>query len=131
MLSALLAPILRERFPDRGLVVGEPPGAVAWFPGVHPGIRGVSVYDEGDELTVAVDDVTHGHFAEYEDALSVADREARVVNAVVDFLHKLFADRVAVWGRPDAAGGWYRIDLRDTDAPGGAPESVWSGPRGV
>ena len=114
MLSALLAPALRERFPDRGLVVGRPPAVVAWFPGLHPGIRGVSVYDEGDELTVSVDDVTHGHFAESDESLSVADREARIVAAAADFLDDLFADRVAVWGRHDTAG---------VSAPAGSPGS--------
>ena len=69
MLSSLLLPILRERFPGRGLVEGAPPDPCAVFPGVHPGIRGVSIYDDGHELTVCVDDLTHGHFAEYDDAV--------------------------------------------------------------
>ncbi len=131
MLSTQLLPTLRERFPDRGLVTGEPPGVVAWFPGLHPGLRGVSVYDEGDELTVAVEDITHGHFAEYDATLPGGERERRIVDAVAEFLGDLFADRVAVWGRHDGAGGWYRLDLRDSDAPGGVAEFVWSGPRGA
>ena len=131
MLSARLLPILRERFPDLGLVVGDPPGVVAWFPGLHPGIRGVSIYDEGDELTVAVDDITHGHFAEYDPTLPEDEHERRIVEAVVEFLSELFADRVAVWGRNDGRGGWYRIDLRHSDAPSGVDEFVWSGLRGT
>ena len=56
MLSQLLHPVLRERFPDRGLAAGEPPDPCARFPGIHPGIRGVSIYDDGDRgFTVYVD----------------------------------------------------------------------------
>ncbi len=98
MLSSLLLPTLRERFPGRRMAEGEPPAPCAVFPGVHPGIRGVSVYDDGHELTVCVDDLTHGHFAEYDDTILEAERDRRIVEAVVEFLDDLFADRVAVWG---------------------------------
>ena len=50
--------------PDRGLIEGAPPHPCAVFPGLHPGIRGVSIYDDGDELTLCVDDLTHGQFSE-------------------------------------------------------------------
>src|SRR4051812_37590561 len=104
MLSSLLLPILRERFAGRGLVEGAPPGPCAVFPGVHPGIRGVSIYDDGDELTLCVDDVTHGHFAEYAEGLSDAERDGRVVEVVVEFLDALFEDSVAVWGQKNVGG---------------------------
>src|SRR4051812_32633704 len=99
MLSPMLLPILRERFPGRGLAEGAPQGPCAAFPGTHPGIRGVSIYDDGDELTLSVDDLTHDHFAEYDDQLREDERERRVVGAVVEFLDALFSDRVAVWGQ--------------------------------
>ena len=54
MLSQLLLPVLRERFPDRGLVECNPPDPCAVFPGLHPGIHSVSIYDDGDELTLIV-----------------------------------------------------------------------------
>jgi hypothetical protein len=129
VLSSLLLPILRERFPGRGLVEGTPPGPIAVFPGVHPGILGLSIYNDGDELTVSVDDLTHGHFAAYDSGLSEAEREQQVVEAVVDFLDALFADRVAVWGQANVGGGWYRIDRDGFGRPSGIPEFVWSGPR--
>ena len=130
MLSSLLLPILRERFPGRGLVEGTPPDPCAVFPGTHPGIRGVSIYDDGHELTVCVDDLTHGHFAEYDDALPVPEQERRIVASVVEFLDTLFADKVAVWGQANVGGGWYRIDLDGSGGGPGVPEFVWSGPRG-
>jgi hypothetical protein len=129
VLSLLLLPILRERFPGRGLVEGTPPEPCAMFPGTHPGIRGVSIYDDGHELTVCVDDLTHGHFAEYDDAMPEAEWASRIVESVVDFLDDLFADRVAVWGQFNVGGGWYRIDLGGSGAGPGIPEFVWSGPR--
>jgi hypothetical protein len=129
MLSMLLLTVLRERFPNRGLVEGTPPQPCAVFSGLHSGIRGVSIYDDGDELTVFIDDLTHGHFAEYDDTLSDAQREQRIVEAVTDFLEALFSDQVAVWGEHNSGGGFYRIDLSDPGRTSGVSEFVWSGPR--
>jgi hypothetical protein len=138
LLSQLLLLVLRERFPDRGLVEGSPPEPCAVFPGIHPGIRGVSIYDDGDELTLCVDDLTHGHFSEYTEGLPEAEREQRIVERAVEFLEALFADKVVVWGQRHM-GGWYRPEWGDSDRNtviqiGGtgseAPvqEFVWSGP---
>src|ERR1700722_20381705 len=124
MLSSLLLPVLRERFPNRGLIEGGPPEPCAKFPGTHPGIRGVSIYDDGSELTVCVDDLTHGHFTEYDNTLPGAERERRIVDAVVEFLDALFADQVAVWGQANVGGGWYRIDLGGSDGGQGVQEYV-------
>lgn len=129
MLSSLLLPILREKFPGRGLVEGTSPDPCAMFPGIHPGIRGVSIYDDGHELTLCVDDLTHGHFAEYDDQLPLAERERRIVEAVVEFLDALFSDRVAVWGQANVGGGWRRIDLSESSGWPDVPEFVWSGLR--
>ncbi len=128
VLSQLLLPVLRERFPDRGLISAEPPDSCAVFPGTHPGIRGVSIYDDGDELTLCIDDLTHGHFAEYAEGLSDAERAERVVESVAEFLDALFTDQVAVWGQANVGGGWYRIDLGGAGGHAGIQEFVWSGP---
>ena len=128
MLSSQLLPALRERFPGRGLVEGESPGPCAAFPGIHPGIRSVSVYDDGHELTICVDELTHGHFAEYDDDLPQAERERRIVDAIVEFLDDLFADRVVVWGQYNVGGGWYHTDSSGWGCPAEVPEFVWSGP---
>ncbi|MGC4005733.1 MAG: hypothetical protein QM811_22475 [Pirellulales bacterium] len=138
MLSQLLLPALRERFPDRGLVAGEPPEPCAVFPGIHPGIRGVSIYDDGDELTLCVDDLTHGHFNEYTEGLPEAEREQRIIENAVEFLEALFADKVVVWGQQHM-GGWFRPEWGDAGSNTVIPiggtggetpvqEFVWSGP---
>jgi hypothetical protein len=129
VLSQLLLSALRKRFSDRGLIAGEPPEPCAVFPSTHPGIRRVAIYDDGDELTVCIDDLTHGHFAEYAEGLTDAERAERIVESVVEFLDALFADRVAVWGQHNVGGGWYCIDLGRSRADRGVAEYVWSGPR--
>jgi hypothetical protein len=111
------------------LVEGNPPDPCAVFPGIHPGIRGVSIYDDGEELTVSIDDLTHGHFAAYDSGLSETERDQRIVEEVVEFLEALFADRVAVWGQANVGGGWYRIDRGGVGRQADVPEFVWSGPR--
>jgi hypothetical protein len=112
VLSQRLLPILRQQFPNRGLVAGEPPEPCAVLPGLHPSIRGVSIYDDGDELTLCVDDLTHGHFTEYTAGLLEADREQRIVESVVEFLDALFSNNVVVWDQHHM-GGWYRPEWGD------------------
>ncbi|MGL5096093.1 MAG: hypothetical protein ACRDD1_10920 [Planctomycetia bacterium] len=128
MVSQLLLPVLRERFPNRGLIAADPPNPCAQFPGIHPGIRAVSIYDDGDEVTLSIDDLTHGHFAEYDEGLSDAERCESVVESVVEFLEALFADHVVVWGIPNVGGGWYRTDLGGAGDVVNAQKFVWSGP---
>jgi hypothetical protein len=111
----------------RGLAAGALPEPCAVFPGIHPGIRRVAIYDDRHELTVVIDDLTHGHFSD--DTAPQATREQRMVDMVVEFLDALFADRVVVWGRHETGGGWYRPDLGGSGGPPGAPEFVWSGLR--
>jgi hypothetical protein len=129
VLSQILLPTLSKRFPGRGLVAAEPPEPCAVFPGIHSGIRRVAIYEDCNELILCVDDLTHGHFAEYTEGLSDEERVARVVNSVVDFLGALFADQVVVWGQPHVGGGWYRPDLGASEDPSGVPKFLWSGPR--
>ncbi|MFT3880233.1 MAG: hypothetical protein QM703_11300 [Gemmatales bacterium] len=126
-LSEQLLPILRERFLGRGLVEGQTPDdPCAMFPGLHPGIRRVAVYDDRVELTVSVDDITHGHFSDVSAPRAVG--EQRTVEAVVEFLQALFNDQVAMWGHHNTGGGWYRLDLGGEVHQPGVPEFVWSGP---
>ena len=110
MLSSLLLPTLHERFPDRGLVTGKPPDAVAVFPGIHPGIRGVSVFDDGHELTVVVDGLMHGHFSEDDDAVPEAERERRIVDSVVE-PGRLVRRPCSRVGSLNVGGGWYPSEL--------------------
>jgi hypothetical protein len=90
------------------LIEGQPPGPIAVFPDLHPGIRSVSIHDDGDELTVCVDDLTHGHFSDYTAGITEAEQQL-IVEEVVEFPEALFADRVVVWRR-GSMGGWYSLE---------------------
>jgi hypothetical protein len=128
-LSQRLLPVLRERFPGCGMVEGQHPDSpCAAFPGLHNGIRQVAVYDDDSELTVVLDDLTHGHFSDYDCSGAEADREQRIIDAVVEFLNDLFADRVAVWGQHATGGGWYKVSVDEPRFDRGQPAFLWSGP---
>jgi hypothetical protein len=126
MLSTLLLPELRQRFSHRGLRTGPPPNACAAFPGIHPEFGNIEIYDDGDELTVVVGKFTHGHFTNYDDNLSVDDKERQIVDDVVAFLEDLFADRVVVWSYK-GSGGWYYPEHHE-EPRRHERQFVWSGP---
>ena len=88
----------------------------------------MAVYDDESELTVALDDLTHGHFSDYDMSGPEADREQRIVDAAVEFLDDLFADRVAVWGQHATSGGWWRVGEGEPGIRQGLPAFLWSGP---
>ena len=121
-----LLPELRNRF--LGLEEGEPPGPVATFRAPHPGIGRVTVTDDGDEATVSAGR-THGHFDGWERGLTIAERESRIVEDVVEFLSALFADEIVVW-EAERQDGWYWIegDGKPIELPPGAVGYTWSGP---
>src|SRR5262245_48711562 len=98
MISDVLIPKLQQRFSGRGLRVGSAPSPFAVFPAAHPEVGDVQIYDDGDELTLVAGNFTHGHFSNYEDALSAKQKAEQVSEDVVNFLEDLFADRIVLWG---------------------------------
>ncbi|MHC9539942.1 MAG: hypothetical protein AB9903_10520 [Vulcanimicrobiota bacterium] len=67
MIRDVLLPKLMDRFPGRGLRTGAPPGLIAVFPAAHPEVGDLTIYDDGEEATVCIGTITHGHhlFSEY------------------------------------------------------------------
>src|SRR4051794_22452878 len=108
MITPVLMPKLLHQFPGRGLRVDSPPGPCAVFPAVHPEVGDIEIYDDGNELTVVAGNFTHGHFSNYDDSLSDDQKADAIVEAVLDFLENLFADRFILWGSRKEGGGWYR-----------------------
>jgi hypothetical protein len=101
------------------------------FPAAHPEVGDVSIWDDGDEATVAVGEITHGHFNPYDASLTPEETANRVAENVVAFLGDLFADGVLLWKTPGSgAGGWrvlgldHNFSLMDADAL----TYFWSGP---
>jgi hypothetical protein len=130
MIRSVLVPMLEERFPGRGLRTGMPPDPVAVIPGVHPAVGDVSIWDDGDEATVSVGEITHGHLRSYDSSLSPVESEQEVAAQVLGFLDELFADRVMLWKSPGGSGGWRIVgwaeDLPALDSD--IQMFLWSGP---
>ncbi|MDR3455881.1 MAG: hypothetical protein P4N60_00425 [Verrucomicrobiae bacterium] len=133
MIFDFLLPKLKERFPKQGFRVETSPEARVIFPGVHPEVGDIGIHDDGDELTVYAGNFTHGHFSNYDENLSEAQKAEQIAEDVVAFLKSVFADEIIFWGSHMGGGGW-----RQRSKPNpfwsklilGKPkkEYVWSGP---
>jgi hypothetical protein len=128
MITSVLIPKLQSHFPGRGLRIGLPPGPCAVFPGVHPEVGDIEIYDGGYELTVVAEKFTHGHFSNYDNSLSVEEKADDITECVVIFLEYLFADRVILWGSHQGSGGWFYAENEDSDFPRTEEKYLWSGP---
>jgi hypothetical protein len=107
--DVLLATLI-ERFGDRGLRVGTPPG-IAEFPAKHPEVGDASVRDTGIEANfnaiVAVGEIITDQFDNYDSHLDGRERAERLTKDVVRFLQELFADRLLFWRSTDGrSAGW-------------------------
>jgi hypothetical protein len=128
VISEKLIPRLQERFPDRALRVGTSPGPVAVFAAAHPDVGDVLIFDDGDELTLVAGKFTHSHFSDF-DSKSAEEAEENIVESVIDFLERLFADQVVMWRSHRGSGGWYDRESGQAGLAEG-PRYVWSGPLG-
>jgi hypothetical protein len=126
VITEKLIPRLQERFPDRPLKLGTPPAPVAVFAAAHPDVGDVQIFDDGSELTLVAGKFTHGHFSDF-DSKSPEVAEENIVQSVIDFLERLFADQVVLWGSQRGGGGWYNRDRGQSEFAKG-PLYVWSGP---
>jgi hypothetical protein len=92
----------------------------------------VTVYDEGTEVVIGVEKITHGHISVYDNNLTETEVHQQVSGFVLDFLDALFADKVLLWVSDDGqSGGWQRLDLAPEVSPPepGGRFYVWSGER--
>lgn len=122
MIRDHLLPALASRFPDRFFVIGTFPDADVTLPFPYEKIGPLEISDDGDEVTVFIGEVTHGHFGCYEESYSEEEMHRQIVENVMDFLDDLFADRVvlfrALGGR---TGGWRTL------ASDQQPKRFWFG----
>jgi hypothetical protein len=127
---------LKRRFPPGSYREGTDGKTVAVFPAKCPDVGDVTIWDDGDEATVLIEKITHGHFNPYDSSLSEADRDKEITETVCDFLDALFRNDVLLWtsGR---CGGCSRLDLRKPEErendvisglKKGATYFLWSGP---
>jgi hypothetical protein len=114
MIRDYLVPALKIKFPNRDIFFDMPPQPIATFPARQEAVGRVMIYDDGDEATVFIEQITHFHLNEYDERLSVEERERLIAERVIDFLEALFADLVLLYVSPDnRVGGSGRIDLMD------------------
>ena len=134
MISDVLLPLLTERFPGRFTMAEPGVGPCVTFPAKHPEVGDVEIHDDGDEITLIAGNFTHGHFSNYDD-IPLEEKEKEIAVDVVDFLTKLFADEVLLFGSYKSGGGW-RVGSDGSrgflsTAVFGHKSYVWSGPLGT
>jgi hypothetical protein len=114
MIRDRLIPALNREFADCEIAFDAPPQPIAIFSAAQPGVGRILIYDDGDEATVCIENVTHGHFNRYDEKLSETERDEAVTEDVIDFLKALLGDRVLLYSSADnRIGGWTRLDLTD------------------
>jgi hypothetical protein len=130
MLFERLTKSLREAFPDVPFVFAEPPEPVATLEGPCEEMSPLKVFDDGNEATIWLGIVTHGHFANYEEGITEDLRHQYIAVDVVEFVRDLIADRVvgmsSLGGR---VGGWRRLEPGEPlpDRSRWKKQYVWSG----
>jgi hypothetical protein len=94
-------------------------------------VGGLEIYDDVDEATASISEITHGHFNPYDATLGEQQRDQQIVEDVISFLRALFADWVLLFRTPNRGmGGWLRLDL-SLEPPilsSGREYFLWSGP---
>lgn len=119
---------LSARFGEAAFRPGDAEEEIAVFPAAHPEVGSVVVSDDGDEVSVTIGSITHGHFNAFDYPLAQA--APIIATAVADFLEALFADRVLLWSsRSGSSGGWRELGDDEKPSPRrGAYTFVWRGP---
>jgi len=131
MISEFLIPALRNEFSGWEIDFSPEAPVVAAFPESQKAMGRVLIYDDGDEATISIEHITHGHFGNYDESLATSEKEKVIVEDVIEFLKALFADRVLLFkGKSIRFGGWYRLDLNDApiELSQGRDYYLWSKP---
>ena len=130
MMADLLTTELAARLPDLEVRTDAPNRSLV-IPAANDEVGNVTIIDDGDEFTLYIGTITHGHFSDYE-AANPDERARTIVDSLVLFLEDLVADRVLIW-RSDGSGGWRGIDTDEqlnVHSDSGTQFYLWSGPIG-
>ena len=101
---------LNRRFPAESYRVGDEGNTIAVFPPTCPDVGDVTIWDDGDEATVLIENFTHGHFNPYDESSSEEERDKQITEEVCDFLEDLFSDKVLLWRSASGrSGGWRNV----------------------
>lgn len=110
MISEHLIPMIQDRFPNLGSRERNKGNHVFTFPPKIEEYGPVQIYDDEDEVTVYLGRFTHGHFSNYEEGLTMEEKERKIAEDVIHFLEALFDDRVLAWGSHSGMGGWKIVE---------------------
>ena len=122
---------IKKTFSGWEMEIDSVDNPIARFPAAQKEVGDVLVYDDGDEATVYVENVSHSHFNPYDETITQEQRETVVTEDVISFLKALFADQVLLHTSPDRRmGGWTRLDLQDRPVELSPDQrySLWSRP---
>jgi hypothetical protein len=124
--------MLQDKFAGTSLRLTPGDDPVAVFPAMHSDIGDISIYDDGDELTVVFGNFTHSHFGNYEEKLSEAEKERQIAEEMVELLEDIFQDKILFYGSHQGGGGWQGIEGKSrgfiSKTFAGQKSYVWSGP---
>ena len=110
MIRSFLEPLLWERFPSLPFAFQKQNAPFVILDAPCPEIGRLEVWDDGDEVTVCLTKISHGHFGCYDEDATLEAKERSIALDVVDFLTALFADRVVLFRVVGGlASGWYRL----------------------
>jgi hypothetical protein len=134
VIAQTLLAALRTHFPYRELLLGTPPNPVIIIPAQHPAVGNISIWDDADEVTLEIGDITHGHFGVY-NTPGAEELAQAVTEQVIAFLDTLFADRVLLWkARSGGGAGWHVLDAAHAftyQLAASLQCFLWSGPKSL
>ena len=129
MIREVLIPKLKARFADRGFQERSENNAIGYFPAAHYQVGDLAIFDDGDEATIYIGQITHLHIDSEESEGHRAEEE--IANEVISFLEELFADKLMIW-KSKTTGADGVFPLANVAAFSGVDSSdstfFWSGP---
>lgn len=109
MLAEELTAALKKEFPRAAITYDSPPNPIATFAAIQEAVGRIFVYDDGDEITVSVENISHAHFNPYDEELSEEARAERIIPEVMEFLHQLLGDKILLI-RSNRGGAWMPLE---------------------
>ena len=111
----------------------ETKNPIATIQAAHPDVGDVLIYDDEDEATVFVGDITHNHYNPYDETLSQEQVDNAVTEDVIEFLEALFRDKILMWKTGRGGGGSTHIEHEENidKIVENNKAFLWSGPIGI
>jgi len=109
MLTAHITQALKTAFPEIPFVFSSPPDPAASLVGPCE-LSPLQICDDGEEASIYLGGITHGHLGCYDDDLTEDERLRKIADDVTDFVRDLLSDRIVAMSLLGGlAGGWRRL----------------------